>query len=200
MLLQDVYKRQIINGAILVLIWVAGNQVYSGAITQGETVALWNYMSQILVELIKLANLIINISKALACANRVQKVFEEKSSITDGTKEGQAAPDKNKVVFDKIRFFYGGSKEPSLDNISLSVEKGQTVGIIAVSYTHLDVYKRQVIMDEIGCGIVPVQPEDRVYRDLAGYAGQLLAEKAEIVYRVTAGIGVKIKDVKGENT
>ena len=120
----------IINGAILVLIWVAGNQVYSGAITQGETVALWNYMSQILVELIKLANLIINISKALACANRVQKVFEEKSSITDGTKEGQAAPDKNKVVFDKIRFFYGGSKEPSLDNISLSVEKGQTVGII----------------------------------------------------------------------
>lgn len=120
----------IINGAILVLIWVAGNQVYSGAITQGETVALWNYMSQILVELIKLANLIINISKALACANRVQKVFEEKSSITDGTKEGQAAPDKNKVVFDKIRFFYGGSKEPSLDNISLLVEKGQTVGII----------------------------------------------------------------------
>ena len=120
----------IINGAILVLIWVAGNQVYSGAITQGETVALWNYMSQILVELIKLANLIINISKALACANRVQKVFEEKSSITDGTKEGQAARDKNKVVFDKIRFFYGGSKEPSLDNISLSVEKGQTVGII----------------------------------------------------------------------
>lgn len=120
----------IINGAILVLIWVAGNQVYSGAITQGETVALWNYMSQILVELIKLANLIINISKALACANRVQKVFEEKSSITDGTKEELAAPDKNKVVFDKIRFFYGGSKEPSLDNISLSVEKGQTVGII----------------------------------------------------------------------
>ena len=57
-----------------------------------------------------------------------------------------------------------------------------------------------VIMDEIGCGIVPVQPEDRVYRDLAGYAGQLLAEKAEIVYRVTAGIGVKIKDAKGENT
>ena len=57
-----------------------------------------------------------------------------------------------------------------------------------------------VIIDEIGCGIVPVQPEDRIYRDLAGYAGQLLAEKAEIVYRVTAGIGVKIKDAKGENT
>ncbi|HJC48958.1 MAG TPA: ABC transporter ATP-binding protein/permease [Candidatus Lachnoclostridium pullistercoris] len=73
----------IINGGIIVLVWTAGKQVDAGVITQGAVVALVNYMSQILVELIKLANLIINISKALACAGRVQKVFEEKSSIAD---------------------------------------------------------------------------------------------------------------------
>ena len=82
----------IINGGIIVLVWVAGRQVDMGIITQGAVVALVNYMSQILVELIKLANLIINISKALACAGRVQKVFEEKSSIVDPAGEGGACP------------------------------------------------------------------------------------------------------------
>ncbi|MEY8338398.1 ABC transporter ATP-binding protein [Lachnospiraceae bacterium 62-35] len=83
--LMNPFTYVIINGGILVLVWIAGDQVNKGIITQGETVALWNYMSQILIELIKLANLIINISKALACAGRVQKVFEERTSI--GEKE-----------------------------------------------------------------------------------------------------------------
>lgn len=73
----------IINLAVILLIWVAGYQVDSGIITQGETVALVNYMSQILVELVKLANLIVTVSKSLACANRIGKIFEEKPSIVD---------------------------------------------------------------------------------------------------------------------
>lgn len=73
----------IINLAIVAVVWISGKQVDAGIITQGETVALVNYMSQILVELIKLANLIVSISKALACANRISLVFDEKSSITD---------------------------------------------------------------------------------------------------------------------
>ncbi len=73
----------IVNLAVIAVIWISGKQVNDGIITQGETVALVNYMSQILVELIKMANLIVSISKALACANRISSVFEEKSSIVD---------------------------------------------------------------------------------------------------------------------
>lgn len=124
----------IINGGILAIIWIAGDQVDKGIISQGETVALWNYMSQILIELIKLANLIINISKALACAARVQKILEEETSIRekdeafDGKEKENAS--EYQVEFDNIRFFYEGSKEPALDGISLQVKRGETVGII----------------------------------------------------------------------
>ena len=124
----------IINSGVIALVWVAGKQVDSGIITQGAVVALVNYMSQILVELIKLANLIINISKALACAGRVQKVFEEKSSITDPGQDGRTAADGSepvpKVEFRDVDFCYGGAKEPSLSGISLKVQPGQTVGVI----------------------------------------------------------------------
>ena len=144
----------IINGGIIVLVWVAGRQVDMGIITQGAVVALVNYMSQILVELIKLANLIINISKALACAGRVQKVFEEKSSIVDPAGEGgglsagepasgelpagtdgdgapaPAGESVPRVEFKNVDFCYGGAKEPSLSGISLQVRAGQTVGVI----------------------------------------------------------------------
>ena len=81
----------IINLAIVAVVWIAGRQVDAGIITQGETVALVNYMSQILVELIKMANLIVSISKALACANRINGVFEVKSSIVDAA--GAKVPD-----------------------------------------------------------------------------------------------------------
>ena len=91
----------IINLAIIGVIWISGQQVDQGIITQGETVALVNYMSQILVELIKLANLIVSISKALACANRINMVFEEKSSITDLVSEDLAARDPGKEIAEK---------------------------------------------------------------------------------------------------
>lgn len=129
----------IINLGTIALVWTAGKQVDGGIITQGAVVALVNYMSQILVELIKLANLIINISKALACAGRVEKVFEEKSSVTDpgvGEAAGEAlaaAGEKTsvpKVEFRNVEFCYGDAKEPSLSGISFAAEPGQTIGVI----------------------------------------------------------------------
>lgn len=125
----------IINLAIAAVIWISGKQVDTGIITQGETVALVNYMSQILVELIKLANLIVSISKALACANRISLVFEQETSIKDPSKEdgGQAAAslkDVPKVQFNHVNFAYKNAKADSLSGINLKVEKGQTIGII----------------------------------------------------------------------
>lgn len=133
----------IVNLAIIAVVWISGKEVDAGIITQGETVALVNYMSQILVELVKMANLIVSISKALACANRISAVFEEKSSIEsvseneigkrtdterEGTKEQQ--PAAAKVCFDHVNFAYAGAKEDSLTDITFSVLPGQTIGII----------------------------------------------------------------------
>ena len=140
----------IINLAIVAVIWISGKQVDAGRITQGETVALVNYMSQILVELIKMANLIVSISKALACANRISRVFEEKTSIEDPVsfahKEdvgvssetgsglqkntSETGEKRSKICFSHVSFAYNGSKEDSLTDISFQAEKGQTIGII----------------------------------------------------------------------
>lgn len=129
----------IVNGAIMVLIWTGGWQVESGVITQGEVVALVNYMSQILVELVKLANLIITISKSLACANRISQVFEQETSIFNIALESRSDScfenhsdrrSEYQVEFRQTSFAYGGAKEESLSNVSLQVKKGQTIGII----------------------------------------------------------------------
>ena len=120
-----------INLAIVAVIWISGKQVESGIITQGETVALVNYMSQILVELIKLANLIISISKALACAGRINAVFAEKSSIVDPV--GAVPVDSDgpaKIKFNHVFFSYQQAREDSLSDLVFSILKGQTVGII----------------------------------------------------------------------
>lgn len=121
----------IINGAIIILIWTGAWQVEGGIITQGEVVALVNYMSQILVELVKLANLIINISKSLACNNRINGVFAEESSIVekDGAKKGVSGSEVA-VEFKNMDFYYAGAKEPSLSQISFKALRGQTIGII----------------------------------------------------------------------
>ena len=121
----------IINLGIIVLIQTGAREVEAGIITQGEVVALVNYMSQILVELIKLANLIISISKALACANRINSVFDEKPGIVETVHTPVAAEKEEcKVEFKNLVFTYGGSKEPALEGLSFRVKKGQTVGII----------------------------------------------------------------------
>lgn len=129
----------IVNAATLILLWTGAVQVDSGIITQGEVVALVNYMSQILVELIKLANLIITITKALASANRISGVFEIHSSqsIENAAPSGQNVPTKNNVFagddiveFENVDLVYNNASSEALSNISFKVKRGQTVGII----------------------------------------------------------------------
>lgn len=121
----------IINLGIIVLIQTGAGQVEAGIITQGGVVALVNYMSQILVELIKLANLIISISKALACANRINSVFEEKPGIAEWNhEEVKERTGEPEVVFDHMEFTYEGAKASALYDISFQAFKGDTIGII----------------------------------------------------------------------
>lgn len=127
----------IINCAILAVIWVGGGQVYSGVITQGAVIALVNYMSQILVELIKLANLIVSVNKAIACGNRIGEVFEVESSIVnqvekheEESKQQGRRQDAPAVEFSAVSLSYAGSGEEALTDISFTAKKGQTIGII----------------------------------------------------------------------
>lgn len=122
----------IVNSAILVLVWTGAWRVEGGILTQGAVVALVNYMSQILVELIKLADLIINITKAVACGNRIQKVLDVEPSMENGSKEciEEKRTPANAVDFNHVSLTYSGAGAPSLTDIDLHVKTGQTVGII----------------------------------------------------------------------
>ena len=121
----------IVNGAIAALIWVGAIRVDAGILTQGQVVALVNYMSQILVELIKLANLIITVTKAVACGNRIQSVFEIKSSMAEGDKHYEAAANGDMAVeFKNVNLCYNEGADNSLTGIDFSVKKGETIGII----------------------------------------------------------------------
>lgn len=142
----------IVNAAIIAIIWIGGVQVNVGNLTQGEVIALVNYMSQILVELVKLANLIILLTKAFACSKRVGEVFAMQPSVVEpvGVMKGdsfensqmlkktdqinttgkQSKTTDDKVVFKNVTFTYEGAKEPALCNLSFTVKKGQTIGII----------------------------------------------------------------------
>lgn len=123
----------IINGAIIFLMYVGAIRVEGGILKQGQVLALINYMSQILVELIKLANFIITVTKAIACGNRIQSVFEIQPSIDKNNVEGssvkwnEAAP---VVEFKNVFFRYKGAKEDAIENINFSVNAGETIGII----------------------------------------------------------------------
>ena len=119
----------LINLAIIALIYVGAIRVDSGTISRGAVVALYNYMSQILVELIKLANLIISVTKAIACGNRIQSVLDIEpatvpGSVTDGDKKCEYS-----VEFDGACLSYNGSEE-SLHNIDLKIPRGSSIGVI----------------------------------------------------------------------
>lgn len=142
----------IVNVATIVLLYTGAVRVDEGTITRGEVVALVNYMSQILVELVKLANLIITITKALACANRIQNVFEIHSSMewsqcydsesidrANGSMHGEVKNNEGKddrnqddcaVEFDHVHLTYAGAGAEALSDIDFRVKRGQTVGII----------------------------------------------------------------------
>lgn len=121
----------IVNLSIVLIIYVGGLRVDTGRLTQGEVISLINYMSQVLVELIKLSNLIINLTKSVACGNRINDVFKIKPSINDGS--GIKTENDTAVEFDHVSATYAGSKEKSLDSLTLNVPRGSTVGIIGAT-------------------------------------------------------------------
>lgn len=121
----------IVNIALVVLLWTGAIRVDGGIITQGAVVALVNYMSQILVELIKMANLIIQITKALACAKRIESILavENSQQIEELTQQAKAETD-DVIRFEHVGLTYQGGGEESLTDIDFTVKKGQTIGII----------------------------------------------------------------------
>lgn len=119
----------VVNLAIIAILWVGGHRVQTGSLSQGDIVALVNYMSQILVELIKLASLIINLTKAFACARRVNDIFDipvdmDNGSLTEGIDQSV------KVAFENVSLKYEGAGEASIENVNMKVKPGETIGII----------------------------------------------------------------------
>lgn len=166
-----------VNGAVAALLYQGGRQVYEGGLTQGELVALVNYMTQILVELIKMASLIITITKAIASGNRIQAILEIPSGLAysedEKTKSGNSSGDSSeiggredgstevpKIVFDHVGLAYHEGGEEALSDLTFSIEKGQSTGIIGgtgsgkSSLVHLiprfyDVTRGRVLVDGI---------------------------------------------------
>ncbi|MGN0379477.1 MAG: ABC transporter ATP-binding protein [Butyrivibrio sp.] len=120
----------VINIAMVILIYSGAVRVNIGAITQGQVVALVNYMSQILVELIKLANLIIQVTKAMASANRIQEIFEIESGMDFPEKSAEETDSPYAVEFDNVALTYKNGGAEALSNIDFKVRKGETIGII----------------------------------------------------------------------
>ena len=119
-----------VNLAIIILIHTGAVRVNAGALTQGKVVALYNYMSQILVELVKFANLIVTINRAVASCNRIEEILKIEPSLKEG-RTGLAGGDKNTAVrFDKVSFRYTENGDEALSNISFKAKKGATIGII----------------------------------------------------------------------
>lgn len=130
-----------VNAGLLVLLYTGAERVDAGILMQGSVVALVNYMSQILVELVKLANLIITVTKAIACGNRIQAVFDTPSGMQSRVREKEedrktaiqvSEPDKSvpMVSFEHVQFCYQGAGADSLTDIDFSVKRGETIGII----------------------------------------------------------------------
>ncbi len=117
-----------VNLGLVVVLYVGGISIQAGSLTQGALVALVNYMSQILVELLKLANLVNTLSKSEACARRVNEVFERLPSMTDG--ELSADGLSGSIEFCDVTFSYPGAAAPSLSHVSFSARPGQVVGVI----------------------------------------------------------------------
>jgi len=120
----------VINIAVILLLHTGALRVDSGSLTQGEVVALYNYMSQILVELVKMANLIILLTKAWACGDRIAGVLAVKSSQQDGTLVPDGSVPFAQIEFDHVSFAYQGAGDDSLTDISFKAKAGQTIGVI----------------------------------------------------------------------
>lgn len=159
----------ILNLAVVALIHRGAIQVNTGILTQGQTVALYNYMSQILVELIKFANLIITMTKAVACGNRIEKILEVRSSQIPGTEKVPAHAPRGQVEFRQVGMVYAGAGEEPLSQVSFLAKPGQTIGIIGgtgsgkTTLVNLiprfyDASQGQVLVD--GVDVRTLDPED----------------------------------------
>ncbi|HAS78751.1 MAG TPA: ATP-binding protein [Ruminococcus sp.] len=120
----------IMNLAIVAVVWFGGFRVDTGALSQGDITAFINYMTQILLAMVVLANLIVTFTKAEASANRINEVFETVPQMNDGSLEPDTAYSENAVEFENVSFGYENTGEKSLENISFTIKKGQTIGII----------------------------------------------------------------------
>lgn len=175
----------IINGATIVLIYTGAVQVDQGIITQGEVVALVNYMSQILVELIKLANLIITVTKAIACGNRIQSILELSPSIVSKpSQQWQTALEEGRksdeiLSFEGVGLSYEKAGEEALSDLNFTVRRGETIGIIGgtgsgkSSVVHLiprfyDVTRGEVRINGMNVKDYPVE----VLRNMVGIVQQ----------------------------
>ena len=171
----------VINAGIIVLLYVGAIKIDSGNLSQGNVVALYNYMSQILIELIKLANLVITVTKSFACAGRINEILEMPTAQSVKANIESKITGSPFIVFDNVCVNYGDAEVDALDNISFTAERGQTIGIIGgtgAGKTTLvnmiphfyDVKTGSILIDneevsEIGderlrarCGIVPQRP------------------------------------------
>ena len=119
-----------INCGLIALLWLGGFQVNVGNLTQGQLVALVSYVSQALVELLKLSNLIVLLSKASACAKRINEIFATQPALADGTREAALAPGAPAVAFDDVSFSYPGAGGRALSHVSFSLPAGGTLGVI----------------------------------------------------------------------
>ena len=120
----------LINLATIILIKQSAIRVNIGALEQGQVVALYNYMLQIIVELIKLASLIITINRALACKKRVETIMNEENNMSYPEKDSPEKETNSSIEFNDVYFTYSGNKTPSLSGISFKINKGETLGII----------------------------------------------------------------------
>ncbi|MDD7614511.1 MAG: ABC transporter ATP-binding protein [Clostridiaceae bacterium] len=178
----------IVNLSIVLIIYVGGLRVDTGRLTQGEVISLINYMSQVLVELIKLSNLIINLTKSVACGNRINDVFKLSPSVNDGN--GEKTEGKFAVEFDNVSAVYSGSKEKSLDSLTLRVPRGATVGVIGATgsgkTTLVNLIPRFYDVSE---GTVKVNGTD-----VRNYGTEELREKVGVVPQKAALVSGTVRD------
>lgn len=123
----------VVNLAIVALLWTGSARVEVGDLTQGQAVALLNYMSQIVVELVKLASLAIQTTKSIACGARIAEVLNTTPDMTDGTVEARARREGTAVAFHNVTFSYAGAAAPALENVSFEARVGEKIGIIGGS-------------------------------------------------------------------
>ncbi len=123
----------VVNAAVILIIWIGGKRVYNGDLTQGQIVALYNYMSQILIELVKLANMIMTVNKALASGSRIDSVLSMQTHTDTPTASELSASVGHAVEFKNVGFTYNGAGEASLNNVSFTANGGEMIGVIGAT-------------------------------------------------------------------